>query len=52
MRHLNSASARLEDLLPLERKSLQRMAADKKMAALKRLSLETSYVQGGRGSKW
>ena len=46
MRHLNSTSAGLEELLPLERKLLQRMAADKKLAALKRLLLETSYVQG------
>ena len=50
MCHLNSTSAGLEELLPLERKLLQRMAADKKLAALKRLSLETSYVQG-RGYK-
>ena len=45
MRHANATEERLEEMLPAERKLLQRMAADKKAAALKRLALETSYVQ-------
>ena len=45
MRHANATEERLEEMLPAERKLLQRMAADKKAAALKRLALETTYVQ-------
>ena len=45
MQHPNTTDVRLEEMLPAERKLLQRMAADKKVAALKRLALETSYVQ-------
>ena len=45
MQHANMTEMRLEEMLPAERKLLQRMAADKKVAALKRLALETSYIQ-------
>ena len=45
MQHANMTEMRLEEMLPAERKLLQMMAADKKVAALKRLALETSYVQ-------